>query len=267
MRAKKILSLEIECMIIETPPPVYEISTRNRKIKYFLNGMYDVYGIKDYSVLTPTSWRDHPVEIFPVRNSAYEKALLGLNRLDSIDELVLHQYLRLENELIEIIACEKSAKADTGVLKNFKDGESYLYLVKEEKPEKSYKLFMGFLADGINGLCISKTHPEQLTTSYGLNSKNVIWLCNAEGENNINPGDLSKLLERIHDFILKNGSSVILLEGLEYLISHNGLKKVLNILSELNAQIKNDSMFILPIHPKALRKIDFDRLEKSIVSE
>jgi hypothetical protein len=262
-------------MIIKTPPPLYEISTRNWKIKHFLTDMFDVYGIKDYSLITATTWEKNPVEIYPVKNKAYEKSILGLNKLESIDDLVLHQFLRLETELNDGIPVPLDFQNDEGerfnltrnepIMRNFEDGFSYLYLVKEEKPEKSYKLFKGFLDEGVNGLCISCIPPDQLNTSYGLNSDNVIWLCNTEGENNINPKDLSKLLNKINNFIVENNNSVILLDGLEYLISHNGLKKVLDILNELNSQINKDSMFILPIHPKALRKNDLDRLEKSIV--
>lgn len=252
----------------------YDINTKNRVLQYSLSVMFEKYGIKDFSVSTKTTWNLKPLEIFPSKNIPADKSKEQF-KFESIDDLVLYQYIRLENEIQknpfppldnnDELKSDHKLKSNSSFINNYEDGYSYLYFVKEEEPVKSYQLFLGFLAEGVNGLCISKMHPEQLHSSYGINSKNVIQLCNSDGENNVDPKDLSSLLTRINNFIRENGNSVILLDGLDYLITQNGLKKVIEILSFLNDRIEKDSMFILPIHPKALRKTDLDLLEQVAV--
>jgi hypothetical protein len=251
----------------------YEISTRNIVLKHNLKIMFDKYGIKDYAMSTKTSWSQNPLEIFPSKHVNPDRNITK-NALDSIDDLVLYQYLRLEEEIrnhpfyhfeFEDEDIWNDIPSADSIMKNFNEGFSYLYLMKEEKPEKSFQLFRGFLQEGVNGLCISQCDPQKLYNSYGIHAKDIVTLCNSAGENNINPRDLSKLLNRINEFIHENSNSVILIDGLEYLIVKNGLKKVLEILNTLNSKINKDSMFILPIRPKALGKNDFDQLEKSIV--
>ena len=258
-------------MAFRSPVPAYEVYTRNSVVKHYLKQMYNKYGISDYALQTSIDWNINPLEIFPVKTKSLENSM-NMNTLESIDELVLYQYNRLEyeienNPIIEFDFPEEPTVENNPIQDNMienKDEYSYLYLVKEEKPVKSYKIFQGFIEDGVHGLCISRMHPTHLTNSYGLNSNNIIWLCHTDGKNNVDPKDLSKLVDRINSFILENGNSVILIDGLEYLISHNGLKKVLSSLNDLHNQIRRETMFILPIHPKALRKEDLCLLEESI---
>ncbi|UCH90190.1 MAG: DUF835 domain-containing protein [Thermoplasmata archaeon] len=244
----------------------YDIYNRNPYVRFFLDQMFDKYGIQDYALITETAWNQCPLEIYPSRKMQMDKPM-GII-IESMEELVLNQYLRLESDIIKNLGPNFESQYDEkGEIKNYNEGYSYLYLVKEENPEKSFRIFQGFLDVGVNGLCISNMSPETLYDSYGLDTNNIIWLCNTVGENTVDPKDLSKLITCINEFIENHGNSVILLDGLEYLITQNGLGKVLQSLNELNEQINKDSMFILPIHPNALRKNDLDQLEKGIISK
>jgi hypothetical protein len=252
---------------------IYDIFLRNPQISTYFGTMVDKYGIKDYALSTQISWNKNPIEIYPAKNLPPEKPLSVV--FDSFEELVLNQYLKLENDLMKSSIADFEhidIQDERNLIRENKpggddinEGLSYLYLVKEETPVRSFRIFRGFIEVGLNGLCISNMNPDTVKDSYGLEKDNIIWLCQKDGENNINPTDLSKLVTKIKYFISDNGNSVILLDGLEYLIAHNGLSKVLRILDELNNQINKESMFILPIHPDALRKTDLDLLERGIV--
>src|SRR4030042_5987771 len=53
------------------------------------------------------------------------------------------------------------------------------YVVKEERPDKSFALFTSILSQGGKGLCISRTHPDVLKQKYGFDAESI-WLTKTE---------------------------------------------------------------------------------------
>src|SRR4030066_1251001 len=53
------------------------------------------------------------------------------------------------------------------------------YVVKEERPDKSFSVFTSILSQGSKGLCISRTHPDVLKQKYGFDAESI-WLTKTE---------------------------------------------------------------------------------------
>jgi small GTP-binding protein len=152
------------------------------------------------------------------------------------------------------------------LLKNVAPGGCYL--VKEEKPVKSFTILNKLIASGINGFCITRTHPTKVQNEFQLQNIPIKWLTSGkQEENTLSPELLPELKDAITDFIQKNPNSAILLEGIEYLIDQNDFQSVLKMIHLINDEImKSDSIFILPLDPFILDKKELHKLSRGLVS-
>lgn len=137
------------------------------------------------------------------------------------------------------------------------------YIVLEKKPEKSYRIFTDLVAHGIPGLIISRIYPEKLKRKYKLAKTPILWLSRIEVKNAISPDDLLKLRYIVEDFARKNEDSVILLDGLEYLITQNTFETAVKHLQELkDIIVLNNSRLIITLHRETLEPKELSTLER-----
>jgi hypothetical protein len=128
----------------------------------------------------------------------------------------------------------------------------HIYLVKEEQPETSFSIFVDLVTHGYYGMCISRKVPEEIREKYNLRKTPIFWLTEIKGDHNI--FDVQRLVRVILSF-LDSGkrNSVILLHGLEYLITHNGFSSTLKALHFINDYImKHGAYMITSISPLTL---------------
>jgi len=128
------------------------------------------------------------------------------------------------------------------------------YLINEERPIKSNEIFTDLVTHGFSGLYITRQNPAQVRRVYGLERTPIIWLTRERTEEkSIEPTDLVELSYTIKEFIKKAGDSVILLDGLEYLIVQNGYKEVLQFTQSLKDSISmNSSRLVIPLDPSTI---------------
>ncbi len=139
------------------------------------------------------------------------------------------------------------------------------YLVLEKKHEKSFEIFSDLITHGIPGFVVSRMHPEKLKREFNLAKTPVMWLTRVEQEGTITPEDLPKLIYIIADFTKKSEESVILLDGVEYLIVQTDFRTILKFLHELKDLIVlNNSRLIIPLHKETLPLIEYSILEREI---
>jgi len=137
------------------------------------------------------------------------------------------------------------------------------YLVLEKKPEKSIEIFTDLVTHGIPGFVVSRVYPEKLRRQYKLMRTPMLWLSRSETKDALNPNDLSKLGYIVENFTRKSESSVILLEGLEYLITQISFEPVVKHLQELKDTIVlHNSRLIVPLHSKTLTPKEYNILKR-----
>jgi len=172
---------------------------------------------------------------------------------DKVDDL--RKRLDIEPTLETLLDTEQKYHLDFGVC----------YLIKEENPIKSFDIFKDFVSHGTFGLCITRTHPKRIQKLFQLEKTPVVWLSKTdEGENSISGSNLGALLHTINQFIEKSGKSIVILDGLEYLITINGFDRTILYLYDLiESIIVNESILILPVHIQALDKKELSILERA----
>lgn len=139
-------------------------------------------------------------------------------------------------------------------------------LIKSKKADLSYRMFVAEVAAGNKGLLITRVHPDQVRERYGLVKTPILWLSGQPGPDRVDPASLSILQHTIVEFLQKGTTSVIMLDGLEYLVSENQVDKVLRLVYTVHdAVVISGSKFIVPIDPDILGPRELALFEKEFV--
>jgi len=139
------------------------------------------------------------------------------------------------------------------------------YLIKEEVPDRSYEIFKDWVTHGHQGLCITRDFPAKIRKKYGLEKTPIIWLSTSDTENTVPPQNLSALFYHIENFLKKSKNGILLLSGLEYLITHNNYQSVLKFIQLLNEQIAiREAVLIVPISPPTMEEKDLKLVEREL---
>lgn len=137
------------------------------------------------------------------------------------------------------------------------------YIIIEKKSTKAFEIFVDLVTHGIPGFVVSREHPEKIRRRYKLVGTPILWLSRSKVENAITPNDLPKLNHIIRNFTEKSAESIILLDGLEYLITQINFDIVVKFLQELkDLVVLNNSRLIIPLHRVALTDREYSVLEK-----
>ncbi|RLI93881.1 MAG: hypothetical protein DRO90_02950 [Candidatus Altiarchaeales archaeon] len=150
------------------------------------------------------------------------------------------------------------------------------YLIRELKPVLSLKLFINEVEKGKRGLYITRTNPkliritdEILESRFKscLESGNIMiyWLTDSmSGEKTISP-EPEQIFALISDFLERNREAIVLLDGLEYLITHSNFDHVLRFVQGVKDKIgTKNSILLLPVGEYTLSEKERALLEKEI---
>jgi hypothetical protein len=179
-----------------------------------------------------------------------------------------HSGLSEERDSEEGPRKNKTQKQNT-ITPNVESGQSYL--VKEGKPKISFDMFFKEAEGGAHGLLVSHTYPDIIADRFKAKREEIIkntmmvWLTYQMGYRYINPSDTGMLVDLIERFTKDQEKSVVMLDGIEYLIVNNGFEKVMNSMRSISEVVKqNRSILIIPIETKAVEKEELAILEREL---
>jgi hypothetical protein len=147
------------------------------------------------------------------------------------------------------------------------------YLVKESKPERCFSIFERELQAGKKGLCIARESPRELRERYELGKTQIVWLTMSEKIDSVSdeydeylePTNLPLLFSYVLNFLEGQPDGVILLEGIEYMISHNKFNTILKFVQKVNEELhKREANLLMSLSPQALEPRNFSLLEREM---
>ncbi len=144
------------------------------------------------------------------------------------------------------------------------------YIVEETPPDVSFDAFSSLVSaqdggGGAAGMAVTRQHPDLVRQRYGLRGTPIYWLATRAGEGVISPTNLGILTQTMVKFIAENTDSVILLDGLEYLVSNNDFAKVLKVVDQVHDHVsQSGSRLILPVDPRAFEPRELALLERNM---
>ncbi len=158
-----------------------------------------------------------------------------------------------------------------------------VYLVYEEKADSALSLFSELVTLPLHpgteipgkeesaiqtleflipkGLVITRAFPETVRERHGLQVTPMIWLTESAGERRIAPTSLAVLTDSLMRFMETNHNCIVLVEGVEYMVTFNDFRKVLKALDVLNETAWiTKARLIIAINPSA-----FDEKERALL--
>ena len=156
--------------------------------------------------------------------------------------------------------------------------EGCSYLIKESSPEASYAILRYMISEeGKPGICVTRKSARVLKEKYGLDKLTLIRLGKKGGsqgmlssalgitESSISSANLTSLYERIVSYLSQNKGTVLLIDGVEYLISQNEFKSVMRFIQKLNDILeKYGAYMIITISPNSLEPTEMSMLEREM---
>lgn len=189
--------------------------------------------------------------------------------------------------------------SSTGSKSSFKLLEGRIYVVEEQRPKFSFDLFSeilrrrcydcnndeSFICESLDctscslpcpckecsqyisrtqGLVITRKHPNETRAEYFIQTTPIVWLTSIPGKDNMDPAKLSLLTDMVVNFIEKSNNGVVLIEGIEYLITANDFLRVLRSIDRWSeVAMANASKLIISLNPKAFTEPELAFIERN----
>ncbi len=97
-----------------------------------------------------------------------------------------------------------------------------------------YSLFQDAVSCGAFGLVATTTHPQQIKEKYHFTSTPIIWISDEANETGVKPQDIKRMSILLMNFMKKIDNAIVLLDGIDALITINGFEKMRWIIQILN---------------------------------
>lgn len=122
-------------------------------------------------------------------------------------------------------------------------GECYLH----RSHRTAFNIVSQLMLLGVPGICFTREAPEKLM-EYGIPKEKIVVISSIPVKGFETTDNLQDISMRIAEFLKNNRKSIVLLDGLEYLMSRFGFDIIYKFLQEKRFQfIESDSVFILPV--------------------
>lgn len=140
------------------------------------------------------------------------------------------------------------------------------YLLKCKSSEYAFNILKDLIAKpDRNAICVTREHPDKVNKKYGLDITEIWWLSTSTEKFSVTPSNVSKIARIINDYVKTNENSVVLLDGLEYLISNNDFPKALRLIESIHETIvRNNAILIVPVNPLVIDEKNVQKLEHEL---
>ncbi|MGQ0796300.1 MAG: DUF835 domain-containing protein [Methanobacteriota archaeon] len=142
----------------------------------------------------------------------------------------------------------------------------YTYAILEQDGKEAFEIFKDFVTHGAQGLCVTRRAPKSVVSEYGLERTPILWLSRVASEkNSVRPSPPENIAVAIEHFVDIGQRGVVLLDGFEYLVSHNDFNSVLALVHDLNEKISlQDAILLLPIDPAVLNEKEIALVRREV---
>ena len=164
-----------------------------------------------------------------------------------------------------MISVEPGVEEEVKTTQKYTLRRGFSYLVEEESPQKSFDVFVDYVTHGVPGLCITRTNPRFVREGYSLRKTPFIWLSTLKTEEYTSTIDLTELSISVKDFIRKSMKGIVLLDGVEYLVTRFSFEEVLSFAQSLAEFVSmTDSLLMITLSPQTIDVKQLKLLEREM---
>lgn len=174
-----------------------------------------------------------------------------------------------------------------------------VYLVKEDKPELSFEIFVDILRgrcfdcendesfpcesldcetcslpcpcrecekykSRAQGLVVTRQYPNDIRNRLYIQTTPIIWLSTVPGKDHLDPAKLNLLTDMLVSFMERSENGVVLVDGMEYLITSNDFPRVIKAVERwTETAMASSARLIISADPRAFDPRDMAVLEKN----
>ena len=144
----------------------------------------------------------------------------------------------------------------------------HIYRIESEPPSVTYDLFRNLVISDLFGLVISRKPPDIVKEATCLIETPMVWISGTpkDGTRTVAPSEVGQIVQLVKDFIKKAEGTVILIDGLEFLLFQNGSKIILGalfLLSEIVAT--SNTRDLLPVDLVAIEPTTLALIQRETV--
>lgn len=186
--------------------------------------------------------------------------------MDASDLSMLSLYSELVTTAFETpsIAVEPIMELSPTKQQQYRIDHGCSYLV-EDDVDAAYKIFKESVLSGMNGLCITRLIPKRAKERYDLDETPIVWLTDESVEDEATISSLQDLSIMISSYAEKNERLIVLIDGVEYLVSRFGFESVYQFLQTKRSQIeRTNNVLIITLYREALDPRQVKLLEREL---
>ena len=114
------------------------------------------------------------------------------------------------------------------------------------------------------GMIVTRQYARDVRARYYLQTTPIIWLSTVAGKDNMDPAKLSLLTDYLVNFMEKSQNGVVLVDGIEYLITSNDFSRVLRAVDRwTETAMVSSSRLIMSIDPRSFDQKELAMLERN----
>jgi PAS domain S-box-containing protein len=169
------------------------------------------------------------------------------------------------NECIGVLFIGKDITKEIELHKKLLGGNSYI--ITDKKYYSSIDLLVDLTINDFRGLIITRGNPDQIIKEVPKSKYiEIVLLTSEQHKDFINISNFEKLLEKIKQFSKKYEKTVILLDGIHYLISRFSFQEFIKALYDINDIIaKNKAILLVRIDPSTIESNQLALIENELM--
>ncbi len=171
--------------------------------------------------------------------------------------------LNLISDILKPMAPVQETRKE--IMKEVKASPGHCYLVEEERPMYSNVLLGRKMDEGYKGLVITRMNPKRIRDEFKV-APEILWLTDKEStqEKTVAPS-LEMIIHTIQEFMQGEEAGMIVLDGIQYLISNTSFEAVLRMVRNLADEIsESDDILAISLSPETLKPQELSILEREM---
>ncbi|OGS42505.1 MAG: hypothetical protein A3K67_07435 [Euryarchaeota archaeon RBG_16_62_10] len=171
--------------------------------------------------------------------------------------------LNLVSDILKPLAPVQETRKE--IMRDVKALPGHAYLIEEERPMYSNVLLSHKMDEGYAGLVITRMNPRRIRDEFKV-APEILWLTDKEStQEKTVPPSLEMIIHVIQEFMSAEEKGMIVLDGIQYLVSNTNFEAVLRLIRSLIDEIsETEAILTVSISPETMKTQEMSILEREM---